>query len=173
MILNKMLNKSSSCILAKINAYLNLERKLVSLINIRKADIEDFNILSEIWLEASLIAHHFIPETYWKAHKLKMQHVYLPMSEVYLAEHNQQICGFIALLDNQIAAIFVSPQHQEKGIGTRLIQYAQAIRTELKLNVYQENPKSVQFYKSLGFEILEESIDLETNSKEFLMHWIK
>lgn len=102
-----------------------------------------------------------------------MQHVYLPMSEVYLAEHNQQICGFIALLDNQIAAIFVSPQHQEKGIGTRLIQYAQAIRTELKLNVYQENPKSVQFYKSLGFEILEESIDLETNSKEFLMHWIK
>lgn len=173
MILNKMLNKSSSCILDKMNSYLNSERKLVSLINIRKADIEDFNILSEIWLEASLIAHHFIPEAYWKSHKLKMQHVYLPMSEVYLAEHNQQICGFIALLDTQIAAIFVSPQHQEKGIGTRLIQYAQAIRTELKLNVYQENPKSVQFYKSLSFEILEEGIDLETNSKEFLMHWIK
>lgn len=146
---------------------------MLRLINIRKAGIDDFKVLSEIWLEASLIAHHFIPEIYWKAHELKMQNIYLPMSEVYLVESHQQICGFIALLDHKLAAIFVSPSHQGKGVGTALVQYAQMIRTELELNVYQENPKSVQFYKTIGFEVVEEGIDLETNSKEFLMRWIK
>jgi putative acetyltransferase len=159
--------------LYKIYSHLKLEKKLVRLINIRKADIDDFSVLSEIWLEASLIAHHFIPEAYWKENKLKMQHVYLPMSEVYLAEYHHQIYGFIALLDHKLAAIFVSPSHQGKGVGTALIQYAQAIRTELELNVYQENPQSVQFYKTLGFEVVEEGIDFETNSKEFLMRWVK
>ncbi len=154
-------------------SYLKSERKSVDLINIRKANIHDFSVLSEIWLEASFIAHHFIPETYWKENKLKMQNIYLPMSEVYLAEHNLHTYGFIALLDTQIAAIFVSPQYQGKGVGTALIQYAQAIRTELELNVYQENPKSVQFYKTLGFEIIKAGIDLETNSKDFLMRWEK
>ena len=42
---------------------------------------------------------------------------------------------------------------------------------ELELNVYQENESSVAFYKANGFEILKESLDSNTQAKEFVMLW--
>lgn len=140
---------------------------------IRKASSNDFNELTKIWLEASIKAHHFIPASYWQSNIDKMQDIYLPMSEVYLAEDENNIYGFIALLDDAIAAIFVSPDHQAKGIGRQLVTYAQEMRNRLQLNVYQENQNSVKFYQSNGFKILNEAIDTVTNCKEYVMFWEK
>ncbi|USP40635.1 GNAT family N-acetyltransferase [Acinetobacter sp. XS-4] len=138
---------------------------------IRQANIHDFSDLTEIWFSASVKAHDFIPEVYWENNKIKMQNIYLPMSEVYLVENINNICGFIALVENTIAAIFVSPEQQGKGIGKLLINYAKGIRDNLELNVYQQNTNSIRFYKSVGFKVVEETLDEETESKEFLMRW--
>ncbi|WP_312049787.1 N-acetyltransferase [Acinetobacter courvalinii] len=140
---------------------------------IRKASAHDFGVLTEIWLAASIKAHHFIPAEYWQSNSLRMQDTYLPMSEVYLAEDIHNIYGFIALLDHTIAAIFVSPEYQAKGVGRQLIQYAQQIRNRLQLNVYQDNKNSVKFYQAHGFRILNESLDTATGSKEYVMVWEK
>lgn len=102
-----------------------------------------------------------------------MQEKYLPMSEVYLAEETGNVCGFIALVENKIAAIFVSPKHQRKGIGKRLISFAKKIKTQLELNVYQDNKNSVKFYELNDFKILKETVDDEIKAKEFVMFWKK
>lgn len=141
----------------------------MSNITIRRADTDDFNQLTEIWLDASLIAHDFIPAIYWQSHKQAMRERYLPIAEVYLAEDTHQIYGFIALLENKIAALFISPHLQGQGVGTALIHYAQRIRPDLELGVYQQNTRSVQFYKSVGFQVVQETIDEQTDCKEFLM----
>ncbi|HBQ3113320.1 GNAT family N-acetyltransferase [Klebsiella pneumoniae] len=140
-------------------------------ISVRRAINNDFNELTEIWFEASIIAHSFIPDSYWEKNKVKMQETYLPMSEVYVAEDSKNIYGFIALVDNHIASIFVLPSHQGKGIGKILVNYAKGIRKSLDLNVYQKNISSVNFYESVGFKIVSETRDNETDSKEFLMRW--
>ena len=88
---------------------------------IRRANIHDFSELTDIWFNASVKAHDFIPETYWENNKIQMQNTYLPMSEVYLVENTSNIYGFIALVENTIAAIFVSPEQQGKGIGRKLL----------------------------------------------------
>ncbi|OTG79234.1 MULTISPECIES: N-acetyltransferase [Acinetobacter] len=138
---------------------------------IRRANIHDFSELTDIWFNASVKAHDFIPETYWENNKIQMQNTYLPMSEVYLVENTSNIYGFIALVENTIAAIFVSPEQQGKGIGKLLINYAKGMRRSLELNVYQQNTSSVRFYKSVGFKVIEETVDEATNSEEFLMRW--
>ncbi|MEN8381208.1 N-acetyltransferase [Acinetobacter radioresistens] len=146
---------------------------LNSWINIRPASSDDFEKLVDIWFEASIRAHHFIPESYWEENKAEMQNNYLPRSEVYLAEDEQQIYGFIALVENEIAAIFVAPDQQGKGIGKLLISHAKNLRPQLVLNVYQDNKNSIAFYKSEGFEVVQESFETETQSKVFVMSWIK
>ncbi|AWV86193.1 N-acetyltransferase [Acinetobacter radioresistens] len=146
---------------------------LNSWINIRPASSDDFEKLVDIWFEASIRAHHFIPESYWEENKVEMQNNYLPRSEVYLAEDEQQIYGFIALVENEIAAIFVAPDQQGKGIGKLLISHAKNLRPQLVLNVYQDNKNSIAFYKSEGFEVVQESLETETQSKVFVMSWIK
>lgn len=140
---------------------------------IRRANTDDFDELTQIWLDASVIAHDFIPATYWYSHQQAMRDTYLPLAEVYLAEDDSQVYGFIALLEHKIAALFISPYLQGQGVGTALIHHAKSIRPDLELGVYQQNTRSVQFYKSVGFSVIQETIDEQTNSKEFVMRWEK
>lgn len=138
---------------------------------IRKMEDKDVLFLADIWLNTSIIAHDFIPKDYWINNKSLMIKKYLPNSEVYVAEETNNILGFIALSENYIASIFVDIEQQGKGIGTLLLNYAKNLRTELKLNVYQKNEKSVNFYKSKDFIILSESTDQPTLEKEYVMQW--
>lgn len=138
---------------------------------IRKMEIRDVSLLADLWLKTSLTAHSFIPEKYWIENKILMEEKYLPNSEVYVAEEMDNILGFVALIENHIASIFVDERQQGKGIGSLLLNYVKDLRSELTLNVYQKNQKSVNFYKAKGFNFLAELIDEPTGEKEFKMQW--
>jgi len=69
---------------------------------------------------------------------------YLPNSEVFVAEIENEAVGFIALVNDYLAALFVAEKQQGKGLGRALLEFAKASRTQLLLRVYQKNKKSVQ-----------------------------
>ena len=142
-------------------------------ISIRKMHLSEPGELADLWLKISLKAHDFIPAEYWIENRTLMAEKYLPNAEVYVAVDKEDILGFIALIDNHVASIFVDNEKQGKGIGSSLLSYAKELRGELTLNVYQKNEKSVHFYNSKGFTILSETIDEPTNEKEFAMTWVK
>lgn len=142
-------------------------------IEIREIHQNEVSKLADLWLSTSLKAHDFIPAEYWIENRTLMEEKYLPNAEVYVAEDKDGILGFIALINNHVASIFVDNEKQGKGIGSSLLNYAKTLRTELTLNVYQKNEKSVHFYNSKSFTILSETIDESTNEKEFAMKWIK
>lgn len=143
------------------------------MVKIRKMENKDVEILADLWLTTSLESHDFIPKNYWIRNRSLMVEKYLPNSEVYVADKNGIILGFIALIENHIASIFVDIKEQGKGIGRLLLNYAQNLRTELNLNVYQKNKKSIEFYKSKKFIIVSESVDKSTSEKEYVMQWYK
>lgn len=142
-------------------------------IEIREIHQNEVSKLADLWLSTSLKAHNFIPAEYWIENRTLMEEKYLPNAEVYVAEDKDGILGFIALINNHVASIFVDNEKEGKGIGSSLLNYAKTLRTELTLNVYQKNEKSVHFYNSKGFITLSETIDEPTNEKEFEMKWIK
>lgn len=96
---------------------------------------------------------------------------YLPASEIYLAHTENTLKGFVALVSDYLAAIFVLPQFQGKGIGRLLLEEAKKHRQKLSLKVYKKNAKSLRFYKSNGFALVSENIDETTGETELLMEW--
>ena len=96
--------------------------------------------------------------------------IYIPQSKTYVYEEGEEIKGFISILnDDFIGALFVSLNEQGKGIGSKLIEYANAKFNNLKLAVYKQNQKSVHFYIKKGFEILSEEINEDSGFEEYIM----
>ncbi|GHC78054.1 GNAT family N-acetyltransferase [Limoniibacter endophyticus] len=120
---------------------------------IRALDLAtDVDKLSDIWLDASLAAHPFIGELRLLEQRQLIEEKYLPNSETWVACIGREPVGFISLIDTFIGGIFVAPDHQEEGIGRRLISYAFDLKGELSLEVYTLNYRAVQFYTTLGFQ---------------------
>lgn len=136
---------------------------------IRAFKQSDMEQVLEIWLEASIEAHDFIGKEFWESRLVDMRDVYLPSGETCVYEEDGSIKGFASLCGNNLAALFVLPDCQRRGIGTRLMAKAKNVRDRLQLTVYKENSKAIEFYKKCGFEIIKEQIDKHTGHKEFLM----
>ncbi|WP_211227825.1 N-acetyltransferase [Spirochaeta cellobiosiphila] len=138
---------------------------------IRDFTPNDIPAIVDIWYEVSLDAHKFIAKEYWANNRDIMEKKYIPQSETYIAIHNEQIVGFVSLIDNYLAAIFVRIEYQGKGIGSDLLNHVKAIKKQLSLKVYSKNTKSKAFYQSKGFNIIEETVDPDTEENEVLMLW--
>nr|WP_297306664.1 N-acetyltransferase [uncultured Flavobacterium sp.] len=140
---------------------------------IRPFEKKDTDSVLEIWLNASVISHDFIPQSYWLEKINDMRDIYLPQSNSYVIEENNFVVGFISLVENYIAAIFVHPISQGKGFGKKLLQHAKELYPELILNVYSKNKKSIAFYISQDFLIKNEQIEENTGELETVMEYKK
>lgn len=137
--------------------------------NFKNADIDK---IMEIWLNSNIEAHNFIDKSYWKKN-FEMVKNALPQAEIYIYEENDNIMGFVGLVENYIAGIFVEKNFRGKGTGKKLLDYAKSIKNNLTLNVYEKNIDAVKFYKREGFTVEKFGIDKSTNEKEFMMSWKK
>ena len=134
----------------------------------------DLSSVMQIWLDANVKTHHFIPKEYWTGHYAMVKDR-LPHAEVYVHEDSDtmQIDGFIGFTGNDIAGIFVREDMQSSGIGRQLLDYAKEIKSAMRLSVYQKNTRAIEFYLREQFVICSESMDDRTNEKEYHMIWNK
>lgn len=139
--------------------------------DIRKATADDFPRLAQLWLESSLAAHSFIDAAYWTANKPAMESQYLPSSEVHVCLKNHSVVGFIAMVDNYLAALFIDESCQGSGCGKLLLDHAKSTRDTITLNVFARNEKATAFYRKQGFSIQSEQIDGPTGELEYVMTW--
>jgi putative acetyltransferase len=141
--------------------------------NIRSNKKTEIKKLVEIWYEGSLIAHDFIDKDYWKSQRTEMEEKYIPMSETYVVSNGKDVVGFISMVDNYLAALFIDVKHQGKGYGKALLNFIKTQRENIQLKVYKKNNNAVNLYLENGFEIKEEFLDEQTIEEEFLMGWKK
>ncbi|HLQ95195.1 MAG TPA: GNAT family N-acetyltransferase [Pseudogracilibacillus sp.] len=142
-------------------------------VNIRSNKKTEVNQLVKIWYEGSLIAHDFIDKNYWKSQQTEMEEKYIPMSETYVVSNEKDIVGFVSMMDNYLAALFIDVTHQGGGYGKGLLDFIKSQRENIQLKVYKKNKKAVDFYLKNSFVIKEETRDEQTSEKEFLMEWEK
>lgn len=140
---------------------------------IRKFAQDDIDSVLKIWLGASIKSHDFVPAQFWEDKIEMMRKTYLPSSETFVCEENDQILGFYSLVDNNLAAIFVDVELQGVGIGKKMLEDAKDKRLEINLSVYKKNKKSLYFYLRNDFKIIQEQMDVNTNEIEILMNWKK
>jgi len=136
---------------------------------IRISTPQDTDTILDIWLSASIQAHDFIEAAFWLSQVDAMRTLYLPASEVYVFERDSVVVGFHALHGDNLAALFVAPALQGRGIGSQLIAHAKNQRAVLNLSVYQENQASYRFYLAQGFVVVSEQPDAHTGHREYSM----
>lgn len=136
--------------------------------NYRETDLEE---MVRIWYEASVIAHSFIPASFWASQKSAMKEKYLPLAENLVFEEEGQVAGFISLIGGKVCALFVAPEMQGKGIGKALLERAKTLKGKLSLKVYRENENTFRFYNKCGFVAVGEELDELTGCVQILMEW--
>lgn len=112
----------------------------------------------------------FYRKKYWEDNYNTVKYDYIPVSDVFVYEDEENIKGFIAIINNEfIGALFVDNNYQGCGIGRKLIEHTINLYDNLTLSVYKDNTKSVEFYKKMNFEVVSESIDEGTMCIEYTM----
>ncbi len=129
---------------------------------IRKYDTHDLAELINVWYDASQIAHPFWTSEMFHRERRDISQNFLPIAEMWVFEEEGRVVGFIALLDNEVGGIFVSPGRQRHGIGRALMDHARACRDHLELDVLETNQIGRAFYDAYGFDIVGERLDEET-----------
>ncbi|MFW1678177.1 N-acetyltransferase [Pontibacter sp. JAM-7] len=138
---------------------------------VRDYRLNDIDEIVAIWLSASIKAHDFIESAFWKSNISMIRDVYIPASETLVYETEGEVVGFYSLYENSLAAIFVAPGSQGKGLGSVLLADAKNRRERLQLTVYKENTPSITFYEKHGFTLCGEQIDEHTGHPELIMEY--
>jgi putative acetyltransferase len=88
-----------------------------------------------------------------------------PRAEVWGALEGDILVGIMAFRDGWIDQLYVRPDAQGKGVGTRLLEVAQASCPRLYLWTFQRNAQARRFYENRGFTLVRET-DGSTNQEK-------
>jgi putative acetyltransferase len=124
-------------------------------VTIRPYTDGDLEELLGVWYRASLVAHQFLSEAFLTTERREISERWLPMAETTVYDVDGHVVGFIALIGNEVGAIFVDPDHQSMGVGRALMNHARESRPFLELNVFEANAVGRRFYDAYGFEFVD------------------
>lgn len=85
---------------------------------IRDFKKDDIDRVMDLWLDTNISAHGFIENEYWRNNYNTVKAM-IPSATIYVYVENNLVQGFIGLMDDYIAGIFVSQQVQSNGIGKK------------------------------------------------------
>lgn len=76
--------------------------------------------------------------------------------QLYVAEQDERIVGFIAADEGEITWLYVDPDHYRQGVGRALLRHVLiTAKGGMSTSVLDGNDPALQLYLSEGFEIIE------------------
>ena len=129
---------------------------------IRQYEGQDLQDLLTAWAAASEIAHPFLTEDFLASERENIPNLYLPNAETWVYEADGRVVGFVALIGNEVGAIFVHPSHQRMGVGNDLMDKAKELRGGLEVEVFVKNDIGRAFYAKYGFTPIQEKVHDQT-----------
>ena len=115
--------------------------------------------------ENAWLAHPFLSDEYFARERKLIPETHLPNADTRVIESGGKVAGFIALIGNEVGAIFVQPGLHGKGAGRALMDKARELHGVLEVEVFSKNSIGRRFYSKYGFEIMEEKDHHATGEK--------
>ena len=100
---------------------------------IRKFETRDTEQVMQIWLAANLDAHDFVPKEYW-INQYPFVQEQLLQAEIYVYEQGQTIRGFVGMMGDYLAGVFVEQSCRSSGIGKSLLDCVKKHHAAFSLN---------------------------------------
>jgi Sortase and related acyltransferases len=133
---------------------------------IEPATQADFPEIADIWEASVRATHDFLSEADIQYFKPLILNEYLKAVALYCIRDNGGILGFLGLSPEKIEMLFLRPDVRGRGIGKKFMRFAIDEKGIKKVDVNEQNPQAVDFYKRMGFEVVSRS-PLDPQGKPF------
>ena len=134
-------------------------------VQIRHYKESDLEGVLASWETATRLAHPFMTDEFITQERKNVAEIYLPNTDTWVVELGGNVEGFIALMGNEVGAIFLQPEFHGKGAGKALMDKAQELHGDLEVEVFKDNAIGRNFYSKYGFEHLEEKFHEPTGQQ--------
>ena len=120
---------------------------------LRPATAVDGPEIAEVFVAACRDALPYLPQVHSGDETRRwILDVVLRTSEVWVAELDREIVGFLSLAGEHLEHLYVRPGYYRQGIGDRLLARAKEMRPRrLRLFTFQRNARARAFYEARGF----------------------
>ncbi|RII15928.1 putative N-acetyltransferase YjaB [Streptomyces sp. YIM 130001] len=112
--------------------------------------------LVEVWRSAVEATHDFLAAGDITYYEQRIISDYLPQLDVTVAVSGDgaRIVGFSGLADGKLEMLFVDARQRGGGVGSALLRDALAKIPGLLVDVNEQNPQAVEFYRRKGFRTI-------------------
>lgn len=122
------------------------------MIALRRASPADSPAIAALHHLATLAAMPFLPDLHSPQDRVRFfAEVVLAQQQVWAAELDGLLAGFVALNPGWVEHLAVHPDHQGCGVGRALMSQAMLAGEPLQLWTFQRNARARAFYEGLGF----------------------
>jgi putative acetyltransferase len=119
---------------------------------------DEYPQLTQVWEDAVRASHHFLPDAYIIRLRGLLLTQYLKSVTLFCTRDEQlQITGFAGVGIGKLEMLFISPAHQGQGLGRALLAHAVERFGISELDVNEQNPQALAFYRQQGFEVIRRS----------------
>jgi putative acetyltransferase len=135
------------------------------ILKIRQYENPDLEAVLDSWEVSTRLAHRFMTDAFIIQERKNITEIYLPNTDTWVAEVDGKVQGFIALMGNEVGAIFLQPGNHGQGIGKALMDKARMLHGDLVVEVFKVNAIGRNFYLKYGFDFLDETLHEPTGQK--------
>ncbi|MFV0626706.1 MAG: GNAT family N-acetyltransferase [Alphaproteobacteria bacterium] len=121
---------------------------------IQKLEKEYYKEITEIWEASVRATHDFISEEDIIYYRDVVYNEFLAQLDVYGAIEENELKGFVGIQKNRVEMLFISPKFFHQGLGKKLMKFAIDELDIDEVDVNEQNPKALEFYQKLGFEVI-------------------
>jgi putative acetyltransferase len=119
---------------------------------IRRAGLYDMDALARLYRDTVRRALPFLPELHTpEEDRAYFRERLYAEFDIWLAEQDRRILGYIALRAGFINHLFLAADHLRRGLGSQLLDLAKGEYAELALWTFQQNLRARAFYEKHGF----------------------
>ena len=138
---------------------------------IRKIETTDYARLQEIWENSVYFTHDFLKEEGFNYYKKQLP-IYFEQVSLVGFENEGILVGFIGIAKDNLEMLFIHNDYRGKGIGKRLLNHAINHYQITKVDVNEQNLQALEFYKHLGFHVINRS-EVDGAGKDYpILHMV-
>jgi putative acetyltransferase len=124
---------------------------------IRKPSREEYQTIVSLWEASVRATHHFLYESDIEYFRPLILNQFLDAVDLWGLYANGELLGFLGVHDQKVEMLFVHPREMGKGFGKLLLLHAIHDLGANKVDVNEQNPDAVAFYRYMGFEVVNRS----------------
>ncbi|MCE7054332.1 GNAT family N-acetyltransferase [Algoriphagus sp. AGSA1] len=122
---------------------------------ITEITLSEYPEVVELWEASVRATHDFLPEEDIVFFKPLILNEYLKAVELNCVRADSgKILGFSGVAEGNLEMLFVHPDQAGKGIGRALLSNAIENQEVSKVDVNEQNPEALEFYRKNGFKII-------------------